>query len=62
MDEKTVDITKYPEGLEYLAKNLMLPLPPMPFPEDMPEEQKEAMILQQKMGIVNMLVGTLVRQ
>ncbi len=27
-EEKKVDITKYPEGLEYLAENLNLPLPP----------------------------------
>ncbi len=62
MDEKKVDITKYPEGLHYLAQNLMLPLPPVPFPEGMTQEQKDAIILQQKEYIVNMLVGTLVRQ
>lgn len=26
--EENVDITKYPEGLQYLAKKLMLPIPP----------------------------------
>lgn len=25
-NEKTIDITKYPEGLEYLAENLELPV------------------------------------
>ena len=62
MDEKTVDITKYPEGLHYLAQKLMLPLPPANLPEDMPQAQKDAIVQQQKEYIVNMLVGTLVRQ
>lgn len=62
MDEKKVDITKYPEGLHYLAQQLMLPLPPMPLPEDMPQEQKDAIALKQKEFVIEMLVGTLVRQ
>lgn len=62
MDEKKVDITKYPEGLHYLAQQLMIPLPPAPLPEDMPQEQKDAILLKQKEFVVEMLVGTLVRQ
>ena len=60
--EENVDITKYPEGLQYLAKKLMLPIPPIPFPEDMPQEQRDAILQKQKETILDMLVGTLVRQ
>lgn len=28
MEEQKVDLTKYPEGLQYLAKELDLPIPP----------------------------------
>ncbi len=28
MEERKVDLTKYPEGLQYLAKELNLPIPP----------------------------------
>lgn len=62
MDEKEVDITKYPEGLQYLAQKLMIPMPPPPLPPDMPQEQKDAIIQKQKEFVVEMLVGTLVRQ
>ena len=50
-EEKRVDITKYPEGLEYLAKHLTLPLPPAA------AEDMEA----RKNYIFNLIV-TLVRQ
>lgn len=62
MDDQKVDITKYPEGKEYLAKHLMIPLPPVPLPENMPQEQKDAILQKQKEFVVEMLVGTLVRQ
>ena len=62
MDEKEVDITKYPEGLQYLAKKLMIPMPPPQLPPEMPQEQKDAIIQKQKEFVVEMLVGTLVRQ
>jgi len=48
MDEKKVDITKYPEGAQYLAQQLKLPVPP---------DQ-----MQQRMGMVVGLIGSLVRQ
>ena len=51
MEEKNVDITKYPEGLEYLAENLKLPLPPAL--ENNAEVRK---------NYVFGLIGTLVRQ
>ena len=62
MDEKEIDITKYPEGLQYLAKKLMIPMPPPSLPPEMPQEQKDAIIQKQKEFVVEMLVGTLVRQ
>ena len=62
MDDNRIDITKYPEGLKYLAENLMIPLPPMPLPEGLPEEQRAAILQKQKEYVVEMLVGTLVRQ
>ena len=46
MDEQKVDITKYPEGLEYLAKELKLPVPPDQI------QQRQAMV----MGLINSLV------
>lgn len=48
MDEKKVDITLYPEGAQYLAENLQLPIPK----ENMPA----------RMGTVIGLIGLLVRQ
>ena len=48
MEEKKVDIIKYPEGLAYLAKELKLP---------MPEEA-----VAQRQGMVAMIVSSLVRQ
>lgn len=48
MEEKKVDITKYPEGLEYLAKELKLPMP-----DD---------AVAQRQGLVANIVSSLVRQ
>ena len=48
MEEKKVDITKYPEGLAYLAKELKLPMP----------EDAAA----QRQGFVATIVSSLVRQ
>ncbi len=48
MDEKKFDLTKYPEGLQYLAKELKLPMPAEA------TAQREAFV----MG----LIATLVRQ
>ncbi|MBQ7737059.1 MAG: hypothetical protein IJT62_04415 [Oscillospiraceae bacterium] len=48
MEEKTVDITLYPEGAQYLAENLQLPVPK----ENMPA----------RVGMVVGLIGLLVRQ
>ena len=62
MAENTPDITKYPEGLHYLAEQLMIPLPPAPLPEGISEEQKKAILTKQKEFVIEMLVGTLVRQ
>lgn len=47
-NEKKVDITKYPEGLEYLAEHLELAIP------------KENMAVRK--AIVSGLISTLVRQ
>lgn len=47
-NEKTVDITKYPEGLDYLAENLEMAVP------------KDNMAVRKAM--VNSLISTLVRQ
>ena len=46
MDDKKVDITKYPEGLKALAAQLDLPIPP----EE--TEKREAMV----MGLISSLV------
>lgn len=46
MDEKKVDLTKYPEGLQYLAAQLRLPIP------EENTAQREAMV----MGLIGMLV------
>lgn len=48
MEEKKVDITKYPEGLEYLAKELKLPMP-----DD---------AVAQRQGLVANIVSSLVQQ
>ncbi len=48
MEEQKVDLTKYPEGLRYLAKNLNLPIPPEA------AAQREAFVMN--------LIATLVRQ
>ena len=48
MEEQKVDLTKYPEGLQYLAKELDLPIPPEA------TAQREA--------FVTNLISTLVRQ
>ena len=48
MDEQKVDLTKYPEGLQYLAKELDLPIPPEA------TAQREAFVMN--------LISTLVRQ
>lgn len=48
MEEKKTDITKYPEGLEYLAKVLKLPMP-----DD---------AVAQRQGLVANIVSSLVRQ
>ena len=45
-NEKKVDITKYPEGLEYLAEHLQLPVPI----EDM--EARKAYVF----GLIDLLV------
>ena len=48
MEEQKVDLTKYPEGLQYLAKTLKLPIP------EEATAQREAYV----MG----LIASLVRQ
>lgn len=48
MEEKKIDITKYPEGLIELAKQLKLPIP----------EEATA----QRQGLVMNIVSSLVRQ
>lgn len=47
-EEKKADITKYPEGLDYLAENLKMPVP------------KDK--IQQRKAIVMGLIVTLARQ
>lgn len=46
MEKETVDLTKYPEGLQYLAEKLQLPVP------QENTAQREAMV----MGLIGMLV------
>ena len=48
MADQKVDLTKYPEGLQYLAKELNLPIP------EEATAQREAFVMN--------LVATLVRQ
>ena len=48
MEEQKVDLTMYPEGLQYLAKELYLPIPPEA------TAQREAFVMN--------LISTLVRQ
>ena len=48
MEEQKVDLTKYPEVLQYLAKELDLPIPPEA------TAQREAFVMN--------LISTLVRQ
>ena len=48
MEEQKVDLTKYPEGLQYLAKELDLPIPPEA------TAQREAFVMN--------LISTLVRR
>ncbi len=48
MEEEKVDLTKYPEGVQYLAKVLNLPIP------EEATAQREAFVMN--------LISTLVRQ